>query len=220
MMRSAGTFIVILLVSVIAAAVPKPHVVSLGKNMPAKLLLGAEENSSLDIAVRPLYVDTKLKEFTTGAPHEVTDRQFVIRRAFRINDTLPDDPHKTPRWLWQLGGWLLVSRDSGKIKSIVLTDFDPYYSEVSWYRDYAAYCGITSNGERLSAVVAELGTRKPLFHRELGNSRGGDSPDSECAAPHWERQPSRVTFLPNNREKLTVNVKGRFADEVDSSADE
>ncbi len=46
----------------------------------------------------------KLKDFTTGDIHDVTDREFVVRRAYRINDSLPDDARKTPKWLWQRGG--------------------------------------------------------------------------------------------------------------------
>ena len=42
----------------------------------------------LELKVRPLFVDTRLKEYTTGTPHELTDRLFVVRRAFRVNDTL------------------------------------------------------------------------------------------------------------------------------------
>ena len=80
-----------------------------------KLLVGPSENQTTDVTVRPLYVDANLKEFTTGKSHDVTDREYVIRRAYRINDSLPDDSSKTTRWLWQRGGWLLVNRTSGKI---------------------------------------------------------------------------------------------------------
>src|ERR1700721_1788364 len=38
----------------------------------------------LTIKVRPLLIDAHLKEFTLGAIHEVTDRLFVVRRAFRV----------------------------------------------------------------------------------------------------------------------------------------
>ncbi len=175
----------------------------------------------MDIMVRPLYVDTKLKEFTTGDSHEVTDREFVVRRAYRINDALPDDAHKAPKWLWQRGGWLLVDRVSGKISLVKLADFDAFYSQVSWYRDYAAYCGITSSGEHVTAVVAEIGNKKALFHKELGKPNTGDSPDSNCPAPHWDRRPARVTFVPAGGDKFSVNVSGRFADETpDNDSDD
>ena len=127
-------------------------------------------------------MDTKLKEYTTGKPHDVTDRQFVVRRAFRINDALPDEARKAPKWLWQLGGWLLVDRISGKITPIKLTDFDPFYSEVSWYRDYAAYCGTTANGDKVDAIVMQIGVRKPLYRKEVGKASGGEQPDADCSS--------------------------------------
>jgi len=213
-MRTLVFALAILPIGLPAAAASKPHVVSLGKATPVKLFIGPSEDRTLDITVRPLYVDSKLKDFTTGDAHDVTDREYVIRRAYRINDALPEDQRKTPKWLWQRGGWLLVDRVSGRISLVKLPDFDPFYSEVSWYRDYAAYCGITSNGERVNAVVAEIGGKKPLFRKELGKASTGDASDSNCSVPHWERQPARVTFLPKAGDKLTVNVSGRFADEA------
>jgi len=205
----------------LASATSKPHVVALGKVTTVKLFIGPAEDKTMDISVRPLYVDSKLKDFTTGQAHEVTDREFVVQRAYRINDALPDDPKKSPKWLWQVGGWLLVDRVSGRISLVKLPDFDPFYSEVSWYRDYAAYCGVTSNGEHVDAVVAEIGGKKPLFRKELGKVSPGSSSDSNCAPPHWDRQPSRVTFLPAGGDKFTVKVSGRFADEApDNDSDE
>jgi len=202
-------------------AASKPHVVSLGKATAVKLFVGTSEDKTVDITVRPLYIDSKLKEFTTGDAHDVTDREYVVRRAYRINDALPEDKGKAPKWLWERGGWLLVDRVSGKISLVKLPDFDPYYSLVSWYRDYAAYCGVASNGEKVYAVVAEIGGKKPLFRKEAGKASVGDAPDSDCVAPHWERQPARVTFFPKGADKFTVNVSGRFADEApDNDSDE
>jgi hypothetical protein len=167
-MRAVFLLIAILPIGLTVFAASKPHVVSLGKATPIKLFVGSSEDRTMDISVRPLYVDSKLKDFTTGDAHDVTDREFVVRRAYRINDALPDDAKKSARWLWQRGGWLLVDRVSGKIAPVKLPDFDAFYSEVSWYRDYAAYCGITSNGERVDALVAEIGGKKALFRKELG----------------------------------------------------
>jgi hypothetical protein len=186
-----------------------------------KLFVGPSEDKSLDITVRALYVDTNLKEFTTGKSHDITDREFVVRRAFRVNDSLPDDARKTPRWLWQRGGWLLVNRVSGKITSLKLPDFDPFYSQVSWYRDYAAYCGATGNGERITAIVAEMSNRKPLYRKELGATVISDKPEANCAPASWSRQPPRVTFRPAGGEAFTVTVSGRLVDEnVDSSPED
>ena len=210
----------VVLFAVLASAASKPHVVGLGSPQPVKLFIGPSGDKAIDITVRALYVDSKLKEFTTGKPHDVTDREFVVRRAFRINDALPDDPRKSPKWLWQLGGWLLVDRSSGRIMQLKLPDFDPFYSDVSWYRDYAAYCGLSANSERLLAVVAQIGVRKPLYQKELGKASAGDLPDSDCAAPHWDRQPARVTFLPKAGEKFTLNVSGHVADAAPESSAE
>jgi len=212
-MRFAAVVSMTIMLMAPAVATTKPHVVALGKALPVKLLVGPSEDKTLDITVRALYVDGKLKEFTTGSTHDVTDREFVVRRAYRINDALPDDPRRSAKWLWQRDGWLLVNRASGKVSLLKLPDFDPFYSEVSWYRDYAAYCGITPSGERVSAVVAEIGNKKPLFRKDLARNSLGDATDSNCSPPHWERRPARVTFLPKGGEQFTVNVSGRFADE-------
>src|ERR1041385_9553214 len=125
------------------AAAAKPHAVSLGKPLPVKLFIGPSESQTMDVTVRPLLVDGRTKDFTTGNTHDVTDREFVVRRAYRINDNPPEEPQRSPKWLWQRGNWLLVNRNSGKITVLKLPYFDPFYSDVSWYRDYAAYCGIS-----------------------------------------------------------------------------
>ena len=49
-----------------AAAPCKPHLMSLGKPGAVKLLLVPAEGKTLTINVRPLYLDTKLKEHTAG----------------------------------------------------------------------------------------------------------------------------------------------------------
>ena len=78
----------------------------------------------MTIKIRALIVDGRVKEYVLGAPHEVTERLFVVRRAFRVNDSLPED--SAPRWQWQRGGWLLVDRVTGHISPINLPEFDAY----------------------------------------------------------------------------------------------
>jgi len=73
-----------------AAATAKPHVITFGKSMAVQLFLGPDEDHTAPMKVRGLFVDGKLKEFVTGDIHEVTDRLFVARRAFRLNNNLPD----------------------------------------------------------------------------------------------------------------------------------
>jgi hypothetical protein len=91
-----------------ALAAPKPHTINFGKWTPVKWCLGPNEGKCLDLKVRALYVDGRMKEYMLGTAHDVTERLFVIRRAFRVNDTLPGET--APRWVWQRGGWLAVER--------------------------------------------------------------------------------------------------------------
>src|SRR5579883_2151864 len=175
-------FVLAALFSPLAGALPKPHVVVFGKWTSAKWYVGPADNQPLELKVRPLYVDTRLKEYTTGAPHEVTDRLFVVRRVFRLNDVLPGEPSSAPRWLWQRGGWLLVDRVTGR--------------------------------------VAQLGRRKPILRKPLGEPEGDDLPDSECPAPAWQRQPTRVTFEPDDTRKLTFSIRGHAVDVVNDAEEE
>jgi hypothetical protein len=206
--------ILLIVLPVRALAVPKPHVISYGKAMPVKWYVGAGESKAVDLKVRALYVDTRLKEYTVGLPHDVTDRLFVVRRMFRLNDNLPEDGAAAVRWHWVRGGWLLVDRVTGRVSQINLPEFDPLYSASSWYRDYIAYCGVSDDGKRLSAVVAQLGRRKPVLKKPMRDSDPDEMPDSECPQPVWQRQPVRVTFEPNEDQKLTFSVKGHVVDVV------
>ena len=143
-----------LLTSAVAAA-PKVHVISFGKWTAVDWLPGTGENKSVTLKVRGLAVDGRIKEHVLGPQHEVTERLFVVRRVFRVNDSLSEDPG-APRWQWQRGGWMLVDRSTGHISPVILPLFDNYYSVVSWYQDYAAYCGVSDDGKKVYAVVAQL----------------------------------------------------------------
>jgi len=57
-----------------------------------------------------------------------------------------------------------------------LTEFDPFYSTVTWFRDYAAYCGINENTDKLYAIVMQLGRKKPVVRKEIGAASNGDDP--------------------------------------------
>lgn len=210
-MLSSRTVIALLVLAIPAGAASKPHAMSLGKSVPVKIFVGPSEEKTITINVRPLYWDTRLKEYTAGATHDVTDRLFVVRRAYRLNDSLPGESSTPPKWLWQRGDWLLIDRATGRISPIKLPDFDLYYSEVSWYRDYAAYCGVAADGDRVFVIVAQISTKKPLYRKEI-KKLGGELPESICEAPLWQRQPARVTFTPHGGDKQTVEVNGRFAD--------
>jgi hypothetical protein len=201
-----------LALAVIAAAAPRQHVLTFGKWMPVKLFLGPDEDKAMDLKIRSLFVDGRLREFTTGDPHDITERVFVVRRAYRLNDWLPSDQGTSHKWKWQRGGWLLVDRDSGRVSQLNLPNFDAFYSLASWYRDYAAYCGVSDDGAKVFAIVAQLGRKKPILKRELGAVKDADMPDAQCLAPDWQRQPVRVTFAPAGAQKLTFNIRGHAAD--------
>jgi hypothetical protein len=203
-----------------ALGAAKPHVISFGRATTISWCVGPAEAKCIGLKTRTLYVDGRAHESTLGASHDVTERLFVVRRAFRVNDTLPGDT-AGPGWVWQRGGWLLVDRMTGHISSIALPEFDPYYSVASWYRDYAAYCGVSDDGKKRFAIVFQVGRRKPVLKKPLGDAGGGDAPDSECPAPIWERRPVRVTFEPDENQKSTYSVRGQAADLViDDDADE
>jgi hypothetical protein len=220
-LRSLAGVTLALALAVPARSASKPHVVFLGKPQPVKMFVGRDENQSVTISVRSLYVDTKLKDYTTGDAHDVTDRQFVVQRAYRLNDSLPGDSPKQSKWVWQRGDWLLVDRVSGHIAAVKLPDFDAAASRVSWYRDYAAYCGVSDNGTHWSALVAQVEVRKALFRKELNKTAAADTdaPAVDCSAAKWERSPARVTFSPAGAQPFTVNVVSRHAEELVSDSE-
>jgi len=203
-----------------ALAASKPHVITLGKWTSVKWFSGPDESKAVDLKVRALYVDGRMKEFTFGPPHEVTDRLFVVRRVFRVNDSLPQETAGNPRWSWQPGGWLLVDRASGHVSQASLPEFDPEYSSASWYRDYAAYCGVSDDGKKLSAVVAQLGRRKPVLKKPLGEVSGEGIAASDCSEPTWQRQPARVTFVTKQDQKVTYSVRGHGVEVVSDNDEE
>jgi hypothetical protein len=214
-----STLLLLLLAQSAAMAASKAiaHVISFGKITSVRLFLGPDEQKTVAIKVRPLLVDAKVKEFVTGDVHDVTDRLFVVRRAFRVNNNLPGDNSKVPNWVWERGGWLMVDRLTGRVSQLALVEFDPFYSEASWFRDYVAYCGVSDSGEKLSAVVVQLGRRKPVMRKELGNASQGEMPDSECDPPAWEKKPTRVTFLPKQGEKQSFSIFERAWDAAPGS---
>lgn len=198
----------LLLAATAAFAATKPKIVAFGRWMTVKWsATGGEETA--EMKVRPLLVNGEVKEYTAGEPHAVTERTFVVQRAVRLNDSLPDDPAEKQKWAWQPGGWLLVQRGNAHIAKISLPEFDAAYSDVSWYRDLAAYCGVSEGGEKLYAIVVQIGQRKPVLKKALAPAQPASTPAVQCAEPVWQRGPTRVTFAPAGMEKVTFNVRGR-----------
>ena len=170
------------------------------------------------LPIRALLINGALKEWTTGDAHNVTDRSFVVRRAIRLNNSLPGE--KQEQWVWQRGPWLLVDRATGRITALKLPDYDPGVSRVVWFRDYAAYCGVTPSGKSLYAVVAQLTVRKPALSRKLAAFGAGDRADPACAPAEWQREPLRITFHPAGRDAVSYDFIPGSAALVEDSGDE
>jgi len=131
----------------------------------------------------------------------------------------PQDGGLKPRWRWERGGWLLGDRISGRVQPVALPAFDAYFSEVTWFRDYAAYCGLSEHGKKGFTVVAQLGKRKPLLKKVMGES-GGDSPIKSCGGPLWLRAPARVAFEPAGEQKFTFTARSHAVDLVTEDEEE
>lgn len=229
---------VVLLFDLRAHASVKIHTVAFGKWMTVQLSseadsatkLSAEKEAGVNeklvsLKVRSLVVDGRTKEFTVGTPHDVTDRIFVVRRAFRINDSLPSEA--APHWDWQRGGWISVDRSTGHVSVLNLPDFDPSYSEVSWYRDYAAYWGVSDDGKEVYSMVAQIGRRKPIVKALLPginfvNDAHVQDKTSTCActSPEWQRSPTRVIFEAMPAQKRTYVIFRHAGDLLPSEEDE
>ncbi|MDE3105620.1 MAG: hypothetical protein KGK08_10635 [Acidobacteriota bacterium] len=193
-------------------AAPKVHTVTLGATRkvpftPPDATPATQASDSSMLKVRPLLVDDRLKEWTTGDLHEITDRSFTIRRALRLNDTLPGEA--AAHWVWQPGPWLLVDRTTGHITALHLPDFDPMLSDVVWYRDYAAYCGTTgTTRQSLAAVVTQLGARRPVVQKSLGPWPQPGHLAPVCQPARWQRAPVRVTLQLTAGEPVTFDLLG------------
>jgi hypothetical protein len=212
-LRSAIFLLLPLVVAFDAMAVAKPHTVFLGagKSVPYSAVgdpAGAQAGEK-QLHVRPLLVDDKVKEWTTGDPHSVTDRSFVIRRALRLNDALPGE--KVEHWVWQRGPWIMVDRVKGSVTALHLPDYDPSVSSVIWFRDYAAYCGLTASAKQLYAVVAQVAARKPVLAKKLIAWTPGESQAPACSSAVWQREPLRVTFQPAGATAVSYDLVGMSA---------
>ena len=211
----------VVLLPVAVRATVKVHVIAFGKSISVPWMpRSAGDTKPLTLKIRALIVDERVKEYVIGSPHEVTDRVFVVRRAFRVNDSLPEE--SDPHWVWQRGGWLAVDRTTGRVSTINLPEFDALYSSTSWYRDYVAYCGVSDDGKKISAMVVQMGRRRPVLNKPLSNDGVPDdaAPDSACPAPAWQRSPVRVSFEPAGGAKQTFAIRGHVVDVVNDAEEE
>ena len=205
-----------------SAAARKEHSVYLGavRHVPYSQQgdpAGAAAGENL-LTIRALLVNSELKDWTTGDAHDVTDRSFVVRRAIRLNDSLPGD--KQEHWVWQRGPWLLVDRATGRITALKLPDYDPAVSRVVWFRDYAAYCGLTPSGKSLYAVVAQLTVRRPALAKKLAAYDPGPNAGPACSPAEWQRDPMRITFHAAGQDAVTYDFVPGSAVLVEDEGDE
>jgi len=184
-----------------AFAAPRQHTVVLGKWHTVQIT--QESGTAEQGRMRRLIIDERTREYTTGNPHQISERLFVIRRLQRVNDSLPEEDSHKPRWIWRVDGWISVDRQTGHVAVLNLPAFDPETSQVNWYRDYAAYCGSSDDGSKTYMLVVQLAKRKPVLKKEITGPL--------CPAPDWERNPSRVTFIVAGQ-KSTFAVNARGAD--------
>jgi hypothetical protein len=223
--RTWGTIFVVVFFACLghsAHAASKVHTVVLGavKRVPySKAGDPAGAGPGEDgLRIRPLVVDGVVREWTTGDAHDVTGRSFVVRRAIRLNDALPED--KAGRWVWQRGPWVLVDRVIGHVTALRLPNYDPGVSQVRWFRDYGAYCGVTASGKSLYAVVAQVSVRKPVLSKKISAFNAAQQAAPACEPPDWQREPLRITFHPSGREAISYNFVPGSSMLVEDSGDD
>jgi hypothetical protein len=214
----------------LTAAARKGHVVVLGAARKVAYSKTGDPGGAAagedSLRIRALVVDGQVKEWTTGDAHDVTDRSFTVRRVVRLNDALPsNNSTEKPaaaagRWVWQRGPWLLVDRVTGRVTALKLPDYDPGVSQVSWFRDYAAYCGVTASGKSLYAVVAQVAARKPVLAKKLGAFDAQSHAEPSCGAAEWQREPLRVTFHPAAKDAVSFDVVPGSAVLVEDAGDD
>jgi hypothetical protein len=212
----------------VSAAPRKAHMVVLGAARKVAYTKAGDPAGAAagedSLKIRALIVDGAVREWTTGDAHDVTDRSFVVRRAIRLNDALPSDKpvpaEKQGHWVWQRWPWLLVDQVTGHVVALKLPDYDPGVSQVSWFRDYGAYCGVTASGKSLYAVVAQVEARKPVLAKRLEAFAGDNHADAVCAAAEWQREPLRITFHPAGKDAESFDIVPGSAVLVEDSEDE
>jgi len=206
------------------AAPRKVHIVALGASRKVPYTKAGDPAGAApdedSLKIRALLLDSVVKEWTTGDSHDVTDRSFVVRRVIRLNDALPTDKPGQGHWVWQRGPWLLVDHVNGHIVALKLPDYDNAVSQVSWFRDYGAYCGLTTSNKSLYAVVAQVAARKPVLAKKLDAFDQSSHPLPVCAPAEWQREPLRITFHPTGKDAVSFDLIPGSAVLVEDAADD
>jgi hypothetical protein len=196
-------------------AKPHPHYAALGSTRSVAYSAegdpaGARAGET-KLKVRPLVVNGKVTGWTTGEIHEVTPHTFTVESAVRVNDALPGDAHE--HWVWQRGPWLLVDK-RGKASALRLPDYDASVSNVVWFRDYAAYCGLSASGKSLYAVVVRISVRRSVVSKKLEKWDASAHVSPACGAAVWQREPLQVSFAPTGGAAVNFELLGPEAVET------
>jgi hypothetical protein len=176
-------------------------------------MVGTDEQQAVNLRVRPLMVNGEVKELTVGEPHDITERVFVVQRALKVNDRLPGEKTGKAQWAWRPAGWLMVDRSNARLTNVSLPSYDALTASPLWFRDYVAYCGLSDTGDKLYAMVYQIGRRKPVLKKLIGNAKNVGTPEGECASPTWQKQPLRVTFRPTGAASISFAIRS-FATEI------
>jgi hypothetical protein len=99
----------------------------------------------------------------------------------------------------------------GSVTALHLPDFEPAISDVIWYRDFAAYCGLTASRKQLYGVVSQIAVRKPILAKKLSPWAPGENRPPACGTAEWQREPLRVTFQPVGAAPVSYDLAGPSA---------
>jgi hypothetical protein len=113
-----------------------------------------------------------------------------------------------------------VDRVTGHATPLKLPDYDPGVSQPVWFRDYAAYCGVTASGKSLYAVVAQVAARKAVLAKKLAAFDAEKHAEPVCGLAEWQREPLRVTFHPTGKDAAGFDVIPGSAVLVEDAGDE
>jgi hypothetical protein len=114
----------------------------------------------------------------------------------------------------------MVDRVTGHVVALKLPDYEPGVSQVSWFRDYGAYCGVTASGKSLYAVVAQLAARKPVLAKKLEGIDFENRQEPVCGLPEWQREPLRATFHPAGKDAVSFDIIAGSVVLVEEAGDE
>ena len=104
--------------------------------------------------------------------------------------------------------------------AVNLPEFDPFYSSFELVPRLHCVLRTLRRRNKLYAMVAQIGHKKPILKQKLGEAKNSEMPESECVVPHWDRDPIRVTFEPVGGQKQSFQIFGHAADAMPVGGEE